>query len=279
MSGVTEMSKLRIAVHKFSSCDGCQMQLLNMEQDLLTLAERVEIANFFEASSRIMPGPYDVSFIEGSVSTHEELERIKKIRADSKILVAIGACGTSGGIQALRNWGKLDAFLEAVYAKPQYIDSLATSTPFSDHVHVDAELYGCPPDQGQLKEVIKDLLAGVKPRVPTESVCMQCKRAGHVCVLVAKAMPCMGPVTRMGCGALCPGQERDCYACFGPQGGGNPRALGRRFLGMGLSPEEIAQRFRFICNWAPAFREAAEDWDRNGSGYQPLPGHDGGATP
>jgi coenzyme F420-reducing hydrogenase gamma subunit len=273
------MQKLRIAVHKFSSCDGCQLQLLNLEQDLLTLAGRVEIANFIEATSRNLPGPYDVSLVEGSVSTPDEVERIKRIRAESKVLVAIGACATSGGIQALRNWGRLEAFVQAVYAKPEYIDSLATSTPFTDHVRVDAELYGCPPDQGQLKHVLTDLLAGVAPRVPTESVCMQCKRAGHVCVLVAKGMPCMGPVTRMGCGALCPGQERDCYACFGPQGGSNPRALGRRFLDLGLTPPDVARRYRFIYNWAPAFREAAEDWDANGATYAPLPGRAGGVKP
>lgn len=270
------MRKLRVAVHKFASCDGCQMQIINMEQDLLTLADRVDIVNFIEATSIVEGGPYDVSFVEGSVSTPEEVARIKRIRADSKTLVAIGACATGGGIQALRNWGKLDDFVKAVYAQPQYIDSLPTSTPFKDHVTVDAELYGCPPDQGQIKQVMKDLILGVKPSVPTESVCMQCKRAGHVCVLVAQDQPCMGPMTRMGCGALCPGQERDCYACFGPQGSGNPTALGRRFLGAGLTPADVAQRYRFIYNWADAYRQAAEDWDKNGASYAPLPS---GGTP
>lgn len=265
------MKKLRVAVHKFASCDGCQMQILNMEQDLLVLADRVDIVNFIEATSVMEGGPYDVSFVEGSITTPEEVQRIKRIRAESRTLVAIGACATGGGIQALRNWGRLDDYVKTVYAQPQFIDSLPTSTPFKDHVTVDAELFGCPPDQGQLKQVMKDLLLGAKPHVPTESVCMQCKRAGHVCVLVAKDMPCMGPMTRMGCGALCPGQERDCYACFGPQGSGNPTALGRRFLAAGLAPEDIARRYRFIYNWADAFRQAAEDWEKNGASYSPLP--------
>jgi sulfhydrogenase subunit delta len=273
------MKKPRVAVHKFSSCDGCQMQILNMEEDLLTIAGRIDIVNFIEASSVLQGGPYDISFVEGSVSTPEEVARIKAIRAASKTLVAIGACATAGGIQALRNWGKLDDFVNAVYPSPQFIDALPTSTAFKEHVPVDAELYGCPPDQGQVKQVIKDLLLGVKPRVPTESVCMQCKRAGHVCVLVAKDMPCMGPMTRMGCGALCPGQERDCYACFGPQGSGNPTALGRRFLGAGLSADDVARRYRFIYNWADAYRDAAQDWDQNGAHYQPLPGRGAGAKP
>ena len=266
------MRKPRVAVHKFSSCDGCQMQILNMEQDLLTIAERVDIVNFIEATSRVEGGPYDISFVEGSVSTSEEIDRIKAIRAQSKVLVAIGACATAGGIQALRNWGKLDEYLRAVYAQPQWVSALPTSTPFKDHVPVDAELFGCPPDQAQLKQAMQDLLRGIKPRMPTESVCMECKRAGHVCVLVAKDMPCMGPMTRMGCGALCPGQERDCYACFGPQGSGNPTALGRRVLAAGLAPDDVARRYRFIYNWADAYRQAAEDWDRRGTSYSPLPG-------
>ena len=265
------MGKPRIAVHKFSSCDGCQLQFLTLEQELLILAERVDIVHFHEATSQFTPGPYDVSFVEGSVSARENLGRIKQIREESRYLVVIGACGTAGGIQALRNWGKLDAFLRAVYASPAYIDILEYSTPFSDHVKVDAELWGCPPDQGQLKRVLTDLLVGVTPRMPTESVCIQCKRDGNVCVLVAKGEPCMGPITRTGCGALCPHQERDCYGCFGPQGGGNIKALGRRFLGLGLSPEAVSRRLRFIYGWEPAFREAAKDWDVNGSHYTPLP--------
>lgn len=266
------MKKPRVAVHKFSSCDGCQMQILNLAEDLLTIADRVDFVNFIEATSVIEGGPYDISFVEGSVSTLGDVKRIQAIRAQSKVLIAMGACATAGGIQALRNWGRLDDYVKTVYADPSTIDALPTSTPFKDHVPVDAELYGCPPDPGQFKQVVQDLLRGIKPRVPTESVCMQCKRAGHVCVLVARDMPCMGPMTRTGCGALCPGQHRDCYACFGPPGSGNPTALGRRLLGTGLSPDDVAHRYRFICNWADAYRRAAEDWDRQGASYTPLPG-------
>ncbi len=230
---------------------------MNLEKSLLTLADRVDIAFFAEASSAIDEGPYDVSFVEGSISTNENLERIQRIRERSKRVIAIGACATAGGIQALRNWGSHEAFLEAVYASPQTIDSLAQSTPISDHIHVDAQLWGCPPDQGQLKCVITDRLAGVEPFVPTESVCMQCKRQGNVCVLVARGEPCMGPVTRTGCGALCPYQERDCYACFGPQPGGSPATLARRFQELGLAPDDVQRRFRFINNWSPEFRAEA----------------------
>lgn len=266
------MAKLRVAVHKFTSCDGCQLQFLNLEAELLALADRVDIVHFREASSEIGPGPYDVSFLEGSVSTEENLERVREIRAVSQVVIAIGACATAGGIQALRNWHRHADFLEAAYAHPEHIDSLAHSTAFGEHIQVDYALPGCPPDQGELKRVLADLLAGVRPRVPDESVCIQCKRAGHVCVLVARGEPCLGPVTRIGCGALCPAHERDCYGCFGPQAGANPDALGRRFLGLGLAGEAIARRYRFIYNWDPTFRAAAERWEKAAGEHAPLPG-------
>ncbi len=265
------MAKPKISVHKFSSCDGCQVQILSLEEELLQLADRVDIAFFAEATSRIEPGPYDVSFVEGSVSTPHEVERIKEIRAQSAVLVSIGACGMSGGIQGLRNWGDIEYYKSNFYTHPEWLKVLPDSTPFHDHVKVDYELNGCPPDQGQLKYVITSLLAGAEPRVPTEAVCLKCKRDGNVCVLVAQDQPCMGPITRTGCGALCPHQERDCYGCFGPQLGLNVDALGRRFMGAGLSATDVVRRLRFICSWAPEFREPSRAWESDGGRYQPLP--------
>jgi len=276
------MAKPRIAVHKFSSCDGCQLQFLTLEEELLQLAERVEIAHFIEASSDLDGGPYsdfDVSFVEGSVTTPEEVHRIKKIRENSKVVIAIGACGTAGGIQALRNWGDIENYKRAFYTLPEYIDSAPQSTPFSDHITVDAELAGCPPDQGQLKYVINSLLNGVQARIPSEAICLKCKRDGNVCVLVAQEKPCMGPITKTGCGALCPHQERDCYSCFGPAETANIDALGRRFMGLGMPPHGFAHRLRFIYSWAPIYREASERWIVRGAEYRPLPPSSTGANP
>jgi coenzyme F420-reducing hydrogenase gamma subunit len=268
------MAKPRIAVHKFSSCDGCQLQFLTLEEELLQLAERVDLSYFIEATSDLGGGPfgpYDVSFVEGSVSTPEEVHRIKEIRAHSKMLVAIGACGTAGGIQALRNWGDLESYKHSVYTMPEYIDSLPQSTPFSEHVKVDAELAGCPPDQGQLKYVISSVLSGVLARIPSEAICLKCKRDGNVCVLVATEKPCMGPITKTGCGALCPHQERDCYSCFGPADTANIDALGRRFLGSGMPPGGFVHRLRFIYGWSPKYREASERWIKEGDRFTALP--------
>lgn len=257
---MTGPARPRVAVFKMASCDGCQLQLLDAEEALLELAGRIQIVHFAEASSDLGPGPYDVTLVEGSVSTPEQEARIREIREASRVLVTIGACATAGGIQALRNaTGRLEGFVRTVYPTPEYVRSLEDSRPIADYVPVDLELTGCPIDRDELLHAISTLLAGGTPRVSTSPVCVECKRRGTVCVVVAKGEPCLGPVTRTGCGALCPTFGRGCYGCFGPaQGPGNAEALGRRFIELGLRPDEAAARFRFITGWAPAFREAAE---------------------
>jgi coenzyme F420-reducing hydrogenase gamma subunit len=257
---VSANAKPRVAVFKMASCDGCQLQLLDAEEALLELAGAIDIVNFAEASSRIEPGPYDVTLVEGSVSTPELEEQIREIREQSKVLITIGACATSGGVQALRNaTGKHDEYIRTVYATPEYVHSLEDSHPISDYVTVDIELTGCPVDRGQLLGAIASLLRGAMPRVSTVPVCVECKRRGYVCVVVARGEPCLGPVTKTGCGALCPAFGRGCYGCFGPaQEPGNTEALGRRFIELGLTKKETSDRFRFITGWAPPFREAAD---------------------
>jgi len=211
------MAAPTLAVWKFASCDGCQLTLLNCEDELLAIAGAIQIANFTEASREVLPGPYDVSIVEGSITTPSDAARIREVREKSRFLITIGACATAGGVQALRNFG--DDLAPVVYASPQYIDSLRTSTPIAEHVRVDFELRGCPIDKRQLIEVIAAFLAGRRPNVPAHSVCMECKRAGRVCVMVAHGTPCLGPMTQAGCGALCPSVGRGCYGCFGPAPG------------------------------------------------------------
>jgi sulfhydrogenase subunit delta len=214
-----------LAVWKFASCDGCQLTLLDCEDELLTIAERVQISSFLEASSAVVGGPYDVSLVEGSITTPADARRIKEIREQSKLLVTIGACATSGGVQALRNLADIDEFASVVYAHPEYIATLATSTPASAHVAVDYQLQGCPIDRGQLLDTLAALLAGRKPRLPAKTVCTECKMRGVTCVVVAEGIPCLGPVTHAGCGALCPSYHRGCYGCFGPAATPNSAAL------------------------------------------------------
>ncbi len=215
------MSPPSLAVWKFASCDGCQLTLLDCEDELLALAETVRVAHFLEASSAVVAGPYDISLVEGSITTAADIERIHRVRDQSRVLVTIGACATAGGIQALRNFAALDEFRSVVYARPDYIDTLATSTPISAHVPVDYELRGCPIDRHQLLELLTALLAGRRPNLPVYSVCQECKLRGTSCVLVSAATPCLGPVTQAGCGAICPAFRRGCYGCFGPMPGAN----------------------------------------------------------
>ena len=248
-----------LAVWKFASCDGCQLTLLDCEDELLLLASQVRIAHFLEASSEVQPGPYDVSLVEGSISTTADVERIRAVRDQSAVLVTIGACATAGGIQALRNFGDADEFRSAVYASPQYIDSLATSTPISAHVPVDFELRGCPIDKRQLLEVIGALLAGRKPDLPDASVCSECKRRGLTCVMVADGTPCLGPVTHAGCGALCPAVSRGCYGCFGPVTGANLPALIGQLHACGMSPRAVDLVLSTFNAAADGFARGGED--------------------
>lgn len=249
------IAKPRLAVHKFTSCDGCQLAFLNAGDALLTLSELMEIVHFAEAGKVDLETNVDIAFVEGSISTPEEIARIKKIRETSQYLITIGACATTGGIQALRNFVDHKEWMSAIYASPDYIDTLSTSTAISHHVKVDWELWGCPVTTQQVLDAIRSLLFKASPRIKRDSVCIECKRKGYVCVLVTKKQPCMGPVTQTGCGALCIGVGRACYACYGPSENPNPQSLGHWFESLGFSKENIAQQFLHINNQAPAFNQ------------------------
>jgi len=248
------VKKPKLAVWKFASCDGCQLSLLDCEDELLALAGEVEIAYFLEASRATVKGPYDLSLVEGSVTTSHDAERIRQVRRLSRHLVTIGACATAGGVQALRNFGDVNEFVSIVYASPDYISTLETSTPISAHVPVDFELHGCPIDKRQLLEVITAFLHGRRPNIPSTSVCMECKRRGNVCVMVAHGTPCLGPVTHAGCGALCPSYDRGCYGCFGPMETPNTVSLTRQLKVLGMGEPGVERVFRTFN--VTAFEEA-----------------------
>jgi coenzyme F420-reducing hydrogenase gamma subunit len=247
-----------LAVWKFSSCDGCQLSLLDCEDELLTLAGEVEIAHFLEATSAVVEGPYDISLVEGSITTAHDAERIQEVRRQSRVLITIGACATAGGIQALRNFADVEDFTRAVYATPEFISTLSTSTAISDHVPVDYELNGCPINKHQLLEVISAHLNERRPRVRAHSVCVECKRRGTVCVMVAHGTPCLGPVTHAGCGALCPAYNRGCYGCYGPMESPNTASLSGRMGDLGMEDVDLVRVYRTFNATTPPFREASE---------------------
>ncbi len=250
------MGKPSLAVWKFASCDGCQLSLLDLEDELLLVADGIEIAHFPGATTSHREGPYDVSLVEGSITTPHDLKRIQQIRAQSGVLIAIGACATAGGIQALRNLASIDEFVRIVYATPTYIETLETSTAIADHVQVDLELSGCPINKYQLLEVIQALLVGRKPVLPTYSVCMECKERGTSCVMVADGIPCMGPITRAGCGAICPAFARGCYGCFGPSETANVDSLADWWMNLGVDRPDLVRALRTFNVAAPQFEEA-----------------------
>jgi coenzyme F420-reducing hydrogenase gamma subunit len=252
----------RIAVWKLASCDGCQLSLLDLEDELLALTGAVELAYFLEASSALGEGPYDLSIVEGSITTAADAERIRRVRASSRRLVTIGACATAGGIQALRNFADVESFMSVVYASPEYISTLATSTPVSEHVHVDYELHGCPVDRRQLLEVISAFLNERRPAIPSHSVCMECKRRGNVCVMVAHGTACLGPVTHAGCGALCPSYDRGCYGCFGPMEDPQAGSLSRWLAAHGATETDLVRAYRTFNAAAPAFHDESVAHER-----------------
>jgi len=254
----TPPSKPKVAVYKFSSCDGCQLSLLNLEDELLDLASAVDIAYFIEATRTVKPGPYDIGIVEGSITTPHEAERIKDVRAECKFLISLGTCATSGGIQALRNFTKASDLAAKVYDHPEYLSYLETATAISEHVQVDLEIWGCPVNKYLVVEALAALLQKRKPNLPQYPVCLDCKRNDTVCVLVANGTPCLGPVVQAGCGALCPANGRGCYGCFGPNSFGNYDALVPALVEMERFPGETGLLLRNFSGYAPAFRKAAE---------------------
>jgi len=249
----------KLAVWKFASCDGCQLTLLDCEDELLAIADRVQIAHFREASRAEIAGPYDLSLVEGSITTPEDENRIQQVRRASKALVTIGACATAGGVQALRNFGDVREFRAVVYATPETISTLATSTPIARHVRVDFELQGCPVNKTQLLEVISAFLNGRRPAIGAHSVCVECKQRGNVCVVVGRGLPCLGPITHAGCGALCPSYHRGCYGCYGPMEAPNPRSLTRSLVGTGSTRASIVRSLRTFYADAEDFRRHSTD--------------------
>ncbi|MEW5922713.1 MAG: oxidoreductase [Candidatus Zixiibacteriota bacterium] len=255
---MSPIKKPKLAVWKFASCDGCQLSLLDCEDELLAVAGAVHIANFPEASRAVESGPYDISLVEGSITTPHDAERIHKIRRVSKVLITIGACATAGGIQALRNFKDVNDFVSIVYANPDYIETLNKSTPIADHVFVDFELRGCPINKYQLVEVLNAYLNGRKPNIPSYSVCVECKRKGNVCIMVSTGSACLGPVTQAGCGAICPAYLRGCFGCFGPKETPNTSSLADWYKKLNLSQGDIVRAFRGFNAFAEPFRKESE---------------------
>ena len=250
--------KPRLSVWKFASCDGCQLSLLDCEDELLAVAGAVEIAYFVEASRAMVKGPYDLTLVDGSITTAHDAELIQKVRRASKYLVAIGTCANSGGIQALRNFKDVNDFINAVYAHPEYIQTLEESTPIVGPRQGGLRAQRLPHQQAPAPGGDQRLFAGAPPMVQPHSVCLECKLRGNICVMVM-GTPCLGPVTHAGCGALCPTYHRGCYGCYGPKETPNTASLAAWFSQrLGMSEPNLVRAFRTFYANAPEFRRESE---------------------
>jgi len=258
---MTEEKRKTLAVFKFASCDGCQLSLLDCEDEILLLTDHIKIAHFAEASSHCERGPYDIALVEGSITTPEDEQRIRKVRSLSTVLVTIGACATAGGIQALRNFANINDYIATVYAKPEYIRTLDRSTAIEAYVHVDYQLRGCPINKQQLLELLNALLHQRKPQIPNHSVCIECKLAGNACITVAQGTPCLGPITHAGCGALCPSYNRGCFGCYGPKENAHPDTLAQHMAENGLDDQDILFLLRNFNAGAEAFAEVSKHYE------------------
>ncbi len=246
-----------LAVHTLGACGGCRQALLDPLDTLLAMADLVEVTHFPDIGRWDPDAAVSIAIVEGSVTTAAHEQRVKGLRARAGRLIAVGVCAVAGGPQALRGLA-VDGEEWGAEISPEIPAAglLAFPRPVSACVPVDIELWGCPIDSAQLRRILQDLLAGIDPAVDARPVCAQCKARGLECLLVTRGAPCMGPVTRAGCGALCPAYGRACYACFGPAEGLNAESLAALFASQGMTPGQIARTFDFVCNGPAAFPKA-----------------------
>ena len=209
------MSKPRIAIFDFACCEGCQLQFVNLEEELLDLLGVADVVEWREAMSE-QSDTYDIAIVEGSITRPEDEERLKEIRSRAKVLIALGACATIGGINKLKNNFDLDEVKQCVYGKDASKPHLATAlTKGADEVvKVDFYVHGCPIDRKEFTYIVRSLLMGKTPEIPDYPVCVECKANGNPC-LWEYGQVCLGPIIRAGCGARCPSNGFRCFGCRG----------------------------------------------------------------
>ncbi len=244
------MSKPRVAFFDFSSCEGCQLQIVNLEEAVIDVIKLVDIVAFREAMKE-HSDDYDIAIVEGSITRPMDVERIKKIRENAKILIALGACAHLGGVQRLGNqWTPEENKAEVYSRHPGGPESTGDDNPFFEKprhlaldevVKVDYVIPGCPIDKGEFAKVLIALLTGKKPPIPDYPVCVECKKKENICMFEIGKF-CMGPLARAGCGAACPSAGNECEACRGYVSDPHNNAHMEVLKKYGLTPQEIMQR-------------------------------------
>jgi len=239
--------KPRVAFFSFACCEGCQLAILNLEREILRLVEIVDIVNFREAMTE-KSDDYDIAFIEGTLTRQSDEAALKEIRNRAKIVVALGACATTGGINVLKNFHPLAEVKERVYPGCEDCFDTYESRPIDECIKVDYYIHGCPIDNQEFLKVVKALATGQTPFVPTFPVCVECKIKENVC-MYDMGRSCLGPVTRAGCGAICPSFGTGCEGCRGLIPEPNVNATRDILAKAGLTPEQVINQFRLFVGY------------------------------
>ena len=242
------MEKPRIAFFDFASCEGCQLQVINLEEDLLQVVGAVEVVSFREA----MKGhsdDYDIAFVEGSITRKSDEERLNGIRRCAKVLVALGSCAALGGINCLKNYHDQEYVRKLVYGDKALLYETYPARPLKAVVPVDFEIPGCPINRNEFAMVVKAFLLGKKPEIPNFPVCVECKMAENICVF-EQGMTCMGPVTRAGCGACCVTEGSFCWGCRGLVDDPNADSQREVLATHGLSVRDVLGKFRLYTGFS-----------------------------
>jgi sulfhydrogenase subunit delta len=210
------MAKPKIAIFDFACCEGCQLQIVNLEEEILSLLGGADVVEWREAMSE-KSDEYDIAIIEGSITRMEDEEKIKVIRGKAKVLIALGACAVIGGINKLKNnFDDLEEVKKCVYGKAAGKPHLRTAPvkAVGEVVQVDYAVPGCPIDGKEFTYIVRSLLMGKKPEIPEYPVCVECKANGNPCLWQYDQV-CLGPIIRAGCGARCPSNGFRCFGCRG----------------------------------------------------------------
>ena len=238
------MSKPKVAFFDFTSCEGCQLQVLNCEDELLDILGAVEIVQFREAIDDRRED-YDIAFIEGAFTRESDRPRLEQIRKNAKIVVALGACATTGGLNVLKNFRGIPESMKEVYGERASWYETSPAVPIEAAIKVDAKIHGCPINKVEFLEVVKSVLAGRTPQIPDYPVCVECKLKENVC-LYHKGQYCMGIVARAGCGAWCPSYGGRCYACRGLISDPNNNAAKEVLDEFGMTLGQVMGEFRLF---------------------------------
>ena len=207
------MPKPKVAIYDFTDCEGCEVALVALKEKILDLEKKVNIVNWRLAQENNKSGPFDVTIIEGTPITQHEIDLLKDLRKESKVLIALGACACIAGIPGIISKKDRAKWYKKIYGskyKPKGVDAL----PLASYVKVDFMIHGCPADTDEIARILEELLSGKTPSYRGYSVCQDCKAAGNICRII-QGKPCLGPITQGGCKAICVSSGSPCYGCFG----------------------------------------------------------------